>query len=79
MEGQVEDLKISEDGEIIVVNRGNKGAAIINFALEENVVELPTALPDGKYTDVVYGNVFTVEGGVLRGMAAPEKTYILSR
>ena len=79
MEGQVEDLKFAEDGEVVVVNRGNKGAAIINFALEENVVELPTALPDGKYTDVVYGNVFTVEGGVLRGKAAPEKTYILSR
>ena len=79
MEGQVEDLKFAEHGEVAVVNRGNKGAAVINFALEENVVELPTALPDGKYTDVVYGNVFTVEGGVLKGKAAPETTYILSR
>ena len=79
MEGQVEDLKFAEDGEVAVVNRGDKGAAVINFALEENVVELPTALPDGKYTDVVYGNVFTAEGGVLKGKAAPETTYILSR
>ena len=79
MEGQVEDLKFAEDGEVAVVNRGDKGAAVINFALEENVVEMPTALPDGKYTDAVYGNVFTAEGGVLKGKAAPETTYILSR
>ena len=79
MEGQAEDLKFAEDGEVAVVNRGDKGAAIINFALEENVVEMPTALPDGKYTDAVYGNVFTAEGGLLKGTAAPETTYILSR
>ena len=79
MEGQAEDLKFAEDGEVAVVNRGDKGAAIINFALEENVVEMPTALPDGEYSDVVYGNVFTVEGGLLKGTAAPETTYILSR
>ena len=79
MEGQVEDIKFAEDGEVAVINRGDKGAAIINFALEENVVELPTALPDGEYADVVYGKVFTVKDGVLNGNAAPETTYILSR
>ena len=78
MEGQVEDIKFADDGEVAVVNRGEKGAAIINFALEENAVALPTSLPDGEYADVVYGNVFIVHGGVLNGTAAPETTYILS-
>ncbi len=77
MEGQKEDIRISEDGEVIVVNRGDKGAAVVNFALEDNVVELPTALPDGEYSDAVYGQTFKVENGVLKGTAEPETTYII--
>ena len=77
MAGQLEDVRISEDGEVIVVNRGDKGAAVINFALEVNPVELPTALPDGEYKDEVYGTAFTVEAGVLKGTAQPETTYII--
>ena len=77
MDGQTEDVKISEDGEVIVVNRGDKGAAVINFALEANTVELATALPDGEYADVVYGSHFNVENGVLKGTVQPETTYII--
>ena len=77
MKGQVEDLQFAQDGEVIVVNRGDKGAAVINLALEENVFELPTMLPDGEYADVVYGQSFKVENGVLKGTAKPETTYIL--
>ena len=78
MEGQVEDVQIAEDGEVIVVNRGDKGAAVINFALESNDVALATSLPDGEYKDQVYGTDFVVENGVLKGTAQPETTYILS-
>lgn len=77
MKGQKEDIRISEDGEVIVVNRGDKGAAIINFSLEENEVRLPTSLPDGEYKDMVHNNIFVVENGILIGEAAAEKTYIL--
>ena len=77
MAGQTEDIHISENGEVAVVNRGDKGAAVINFSLEENVVEMPTALPDGEYADLVYGNQFKVENGLLKGTAAPETTYII--
>lgn len=79
MEGQVEDVQIAEDGEVIVVNRGDKGAAVINFALESNDVALATSLPDGEYKDKVYGTAFVVENGILKGTAQPETTYILSR
>ena len=79
MEGQVEDVQIAEDGEVIVVNRGDMGAAVINFALEANEVALATALPDGEYKDQVYGTTFVVADGILKGTAQPETTYILSR
>ena len=79
MDGQTEDIQIAPDGEVIVVNRGDKGAAVINFALDKNEVELSTKLPDGSYTDMVYGNAFKVENGVLKGTAEPETTYIIVR
>ena len=78
MNGQLENVQISEDGEVIVINRGNKGAAVINFALDTNAVELFTTLPDGEYKDVVYGQTFTVENGTLTGSAQPETTYIIA-
>lgn len=77
MKGQLEDIRLSPDGEVIVVNRGDKGAAVINFSLEENEVELATSLPEGEYTDVVYGSHFKVEDGLLKGLAMPETTYII--
>lgn len=79
MNGQLEDIKIAEDGEVVVVNRGDKGAAVINFALKTNEVALATKLPDGQYKDVVYGQDFKVENGVLKGTANPETTYIITR
>ena len=79
MEGQVEDVQIAEDGEVITINRGDKGAAIINFSLDTNAVECTTSLPDGEYADNVYGNIFTVSAGVLKGTAQPETTYIIVR
>ena len=79
MKGMKEDIRISEDGETILVNRGDKGAALINLAIEENPVGLATTLPDGEYTDTVYGQQFKVEGGLLTGTALPETTYIIVR
>lgn len=78
MKGQQETILFTEDGEVILVNRGNKGAAIINLALEANTIELATSLPDGNYTDRVYGQSFKVENGILKGTAEPETTYILT-
>lgn len=77
MKGQLEDIQVSEDGKIASVNRGNKGVAIVNFSLDQTPVELPTGLADGTYADVVYGNTFTVENGVIKGTAQPETTYII--
>ena len=77
MDCQVEDLQFSQDGEVILVNRGNCGAALINLSLNEHAVELPTTLPDGEYADKVYGAGFVVENGQLKGNLKPETTYII--
>lgn len=79
MDGHTEDIQISQDGETVVVNRGDKGAAVINFSLEANAVESATGLPDGDYADNVYGQKFRVENGILKGNAQPETTYIIVR
>lgn len=79
MNGEKEDLQISDNGEVLLVNRGKKGAAIVNISKIANKVDLPTNLPDGKYKDVVYGKEFSVKKGRLTGYAAPERTYILQK
>ena len=77
MKGEKENIQISTDGEVLLVNRGNKGAAIINLANRANPIELPTLLGDGEYRDEVYKNYFVVRNGTLYGMLAPEQTYII--
>lgn len=77
MEGQKEDVQISDNGEVLLVNRGKKGAAIINVSKSAAKINLPTALPNGTYQDKVYGKEFKVKNGRLTGYAAPERSYIL--
>ena len=79
MEGQKEDIRFSDNGQVVVVNRGKKGAAIININDASNFVNLPTGLPDGTYQDVVYGKEFKVKKGILQGIVAPHRTYILTK
>lgn len=79
MTGQKEDIQTSENGEVLVVNRGKKGAAIVNISDSANFVDVLTGLPDGTYKDVVYGIEFKVKNGRLHGAAAPHRTYILQK
>lgn len=79
MTGQKEDLQFSPDGSILLVNRGKKGAAVVNISSVAGFVDLPTGLPDGVYTDVVYGKEFKVKKHRLNGIAAPYRTYILQK
>ncbi len=79
MKGQKEDVRISDNGQVLLVNRGNMGAAVVNIGKFANNVNLPTGLPDGKYKDKVYGKEFKVKKGRLIGILAPERSYILSK
>lgn len=77
MAGEKEDLQKSENGQVLVVNRGKKGAAVVNISRQANFVDLPTSLPSGIYADGVYGKEFRVRNGRLTGIAAPYRSYIL--
>lgn len=77
MKGQKEDLQKNEAGNVLLVNRGKKGAAIVNIADHADRIDLPTGLPNGTYRDTVYGKEFRVRNGRLTGLVAPLRTYIL--
>ncbi|MDE7402562.1 MAG: alpha-amylase [Muribaculaceae bacterium] len=79
MAGQREDVQISDSGEVLLVNRGKKGAAVVNISKSANFVDLPTGLPNGTYRDVVHNKEFKVKGGRLTGVLAPERSYILMK
>ena len=79
MNGQKEDVRVSDNGQVLLVNRGKKGAAMVNLGTYANYIDLPTGLADGTYRDVVYGKEFKVKKGRLKGMLAPERTYILRK
>ena len=77
MKDQKEDVRVSESGEVLLVNRGKKGAAMVNISKSANYIDLPTGLPNGTYRDVVYNKEFKVKNGRLKGLLAPERSYIL--
>ncbi len=79
MQGQKEDIEVSDNGEVLLVNRGKKGAALVNLSVHANNVDLPTNLPSGTYRDQVYGKEFKVSKGKLKGILAPQRTYILTK
>lgn len=79
MDGQKESIEVSDNGEVLLVNRGKKGAALVNLSTYANSVDLPTTLPSGTYHDKVYGKVFKVAKGRLKGIVAPQRTYILTK
>lgn len=79
MDGQKESIEASDNGEVLLVNRGKKGAALVNLSTYANSVDLPTTLPSGTYHDKVYGKVFKVAKGRLKGIVAPQRTYILTK
>ena len=79
MAGQKEDIQVSDNGQVLLVNRGKKGAAIVNIGQFANALDLPTTLPNGTYKDEVYGKEFKVKNGRLTGILAPDRTYIIKK
>lgn len=79
MNGEPEDIRISDNGQVLLVNRGKKGAAVVNINKSANFVNLPTGLPDGTYRDIVYGKEFKVKKGILQGALAPMRSYLLEK
>ncbi|MCM1005726.1 MAG: alpha-amylase family glycosyl hydrolase [Prevotella sp.] len=79
MKGQKEDIQVSDNGQVLLVNRGKKGAAAVNISTHADRIDLPTALPNGTYRDQVHGKEFKVKNGRLIGILAPLTSYILTK
>ncbi len=79
MHGQPEQITVSPNGAAVEVTRGNKGAVLINFTNEQQNITLATTLPDGKYTDNVHANEFTVTNGKISCNLAPLTSYIITK
>ena len=77
MSGKPENIVSTDDGKVVEIGRGAAGAALINFSNQSQKVKLPTALPDGTYTDSVHNSVFSVVNGQLQGRLEPLASYIL--
>lgn len=77
MHGMPEKIKVSTDGTVVEINRGNSGAAIVNLCKKATQLSIATTLPDGIYKDHVYGNTFTVEKGILKASLQPETSYVI--
>lgn len=77
MSGQPEQITVSDKGQVVQVGRGTAGASLVNLSDKKIKIKMPTALPDGKYTDAVHNTAFTVKKGMISGELAPLASYIL--
>ena len=78
MAGEPEKIITAEKGNVAVVERGDKGVAIVNFADKAaKSFKASTTLPDGVYTDKVHGTRFTVKNNEIKGSLAPLTSYLI--
>lgn len=77
MSGCAEQVAASENGAVIEVLRGEKGAALINISEEAQTIAMPTTLPAGQYTDKVHNITFNVADSIISGELAPLASYII--
>lgn len=77
MAGLPEQIFTSNDGAVIEVARGDKGAAVVNITDKDVKLKIATTLPDGTYTDSLHNTEFKVKKGELTGKLAPLTSYIL--
>ncbi len=75
--GEREQVEISDEGNVLLVSRGKKGAVAVNISASADYIDLPTTLPNGVYYDQVYNQEFKVKNGRLKGLLAPERSYVL--
>lgn len=78
MHGQPENVTASDNGAVIAVARGNAGLVLINISGKTQTVDIPTALPDGAYTDGIHNTTFKANNGRINGTLAPFTSYILT-
>jgi len=78
MHGQPEEVTSANNGAVVEVTRGDRGAVLINFSTAEQTVDMPTTLPDGVYSDEVYGTEVRVGDGHIVTTLPPLTSKILT-
>lgn len=78
MADQPEKIESAANGNVAVIQRGDKGVAIINFSnAPVKSFKAATTLPDGTYTDKIHNTTFTVKKGEIKGNVAPLTSYLI--
>lgn len=77
MLAQPETITLNADKTIAAVNRGKKGAVIVNITDNAVTTAIETTLPNGKYVDRVHGKTFRVKKGMLTGTLDANSSYVL--
>ncbi len=71
-------FNVNDDNRILCIERGTKGAVLVNMNANSVALEMDTALEDGEYTNCVDGEtVFTVEKGKLTGEISSQGIVVL--
>ncbi len=77
MAGEPEAVISSKNGAVLLVARGDKGAAIINISDKPQKVDLPCTLSPDTYVDRSTGATWIVESGRIRGSLPPLTSAII--
>lgn len=74
--GKVENVIYSENGSVIIVERGNEAASVINISNEPLDIKVKVSLKDGFYKDMVYGQQIVIKDGELICKINPLTSYV---
>ena len=77
MYGELETISTYNNGQVVIIERGNKGVAIINLSTNPICIEAKSVLPSGDYTDKVHNNKFVVKKGIIKATLNPECSYLI--
>lgn len=77
MAGMKENVSTTAKGSVVVINRGDKGVAIVNLATTDANIKADTKLADGTYTDKVHSTEFAVKSGKISGSLKAETSYVI--
>ncbi len=69
--------KTSKDFSCVVVERGTKGAVVINYSTKDLSIDTKTNLANGTYNDAVTGKAYTVKDGKLKANIAAGAIVVL--
>lgn len=79
MNGENEKLSNTDDEKsVLLIERGSKGAVVVNGGRYSSTLNVKVSLPDGTYVNRVDGTTeYTVSGGVLSGTVFADSVLVL--